>query len=53
MHATGVHTIAELIDVFSVGRATVDRVLDREHPITHRKGSDMADHAVITSGIHI
>ena len=29
MHATGEYTIAELMEVFSVGRATVDRVLDR------------------------
>ena len=29
MHATGGYTIAELMEVFSVGRATVYRVLDR------------------------
>ncbi|MFI9550470.1 recombinase family protein [Nonomuraea endophytica] len=29
MHATGDYTIAELMEVFSVGRATVSRVLDR------------------------
>jgi DNA invertase Pin-like site-specific DNA recombinase len=29
MHATGEYTIAELMEVFSVGRATVYRVLDR------------------------
>jgi DNA invertase Pin-like site-specific DNA recombinase len=29
MHATGDYTIAELMEVFSVGRATVYRVLDR------------------------
>ena len=29
MHASGDYTIAELMEVFSVGRATVYRVLDR------------------------
>ena len=29
MHATGDYTIAELMEVFSIGRATVYRVLDR------------------------
>ncbi len=29
MHATGEYTIAELMEVFSIGRATVYRVLDR------------------------
>ena len=29
MHATGGYTIAELMEVFSAGRATVYRVLDR------------------------
>ena len=29
MHATGDYTIAELMEVFSVGRATVYRVLER------------------------
>lgn len=29
MHATGEYTIAELMEVFSVGRATVYRVLQR------------------------
>ena len=29
MHATGEYTIAELMEVFSVGRATVYRVLGR------------------------
>jgi hypothetical protein len=29
MHTTGDYTIAELMEVFSVGRATVYRVLDR------------------------
>lgn len=29
MHATGDYTIAELMEVFSVGRATVYRTLDR------------------------
>lgn len=29
MHATGEYTIAELMEVFSVGRATVYRVLER------------------------
>ena len=29
MHATGDYTIAELMEVFSVGRATVYRALDR------------------------
>ncbi|MGW4958823.1 helix-turn-helix domain-containing protein [Nonomuraea sp. NPDC004186] len=29
MHATGGHTIADLMGVFSIGRATVYRVLDR------------------------
>ena len=29
MHATGDYTIADLMEVFSVGRATVYRVLDR------------------------
>ncbi|MEU2509701.1 recombinase family protein [Streptomyces sp. NPDC007863] len=29
MHATGDYTIAELMEVFSVGRATIYRVLDR------------------------
>jgi predicted DNA-binding protein YlxM (UPF0122 family) len=29
LHATGDYTIAELMEVFSIGRATVYRVLDR------------------------
>ena len=29
MHATGGYTIADLMEVFSVGRATVYRVLNR------------------------
>jgi len=29
MHATGEYTIADLMEVFSVGRATVYRTLDR------------------------
>ncbi|MFC4117371.1 helix-turn-helix domain-containing protein [Nonomuraea zeae] len=29
MHGTGEYTIAELMEVFSVGRATVYRVLER------------------------
>ncbi|MEV0810705.1 HTH domain-containing protein [Micromonospora sp. NPDC050200] len=29
MHATGDYTIAELMEVFAIGRATVYRVLDR------------------------
>lgn len=29
MHATGDYTIAELMELFSIGRATVYRVLDR------------------------
>ncbi|MFF5210481.1 helix-turn-helix domain-containing protein [Streptosporangium sp. NPDC000396] len=29
MHATGDYTIADLMEVFSIGRATVYRVLDR------------------------
>lgn len=29
MHASGEYTIAELMEVFSIGRATVYRVLDR------------------------
>jgi hypothetical protein len=29
MHATGDYTIAELMEVFSVGRATVYRVFER------------------------
>ncbi len=29
MHSSGVYTIAELMEVFTVGRATVYRVLDR------------------------
>jgi hypothetical protein len=29
MHATGEYTIAELMEVFSIGRATVYHVLDR------------------------
>ena len=29
MHATGEYTIADLMEVFSVGRATVYRVLNR------------------------
>jgi DNA invertase Pin-like site-specific DNA recombinase len=29
MHATGEYSIAELMEVFSIGRATVYRVLDR------------------------
>jgi DNA invertase Pin-like site-specific DNA recombinase len=29
MHATGGYTIADLMEVFSVGRATVYRTLDR------------------------
>ncbi|MEV1177913.1 helix-turn-helix domain-containing protein [Nonomuraea sp. NPDC049784] len=29
MHSTGDYTIAELMEVFSIGRATVYRVLDR------------------------
>jgi len=32
MHATGDYTIAELTEVFSIGRATVYRVLDRAVP---------------------
>jgi hypothetical protein len=30
MHATGEYTIAELMEVFSVGRATVYRTLERQ-----------------------
>jgi hypothetical protein len=29
MHATGEYTIADLMEVFSIGRATVYRVLNR------------------------
>jgi hypothetical protein len=29
MHASGKYTIAELMEVFAIGRATVYRVLDR------------------------
>ena len=29
IHASGEYTIAELMEVFSIGRATVHRVLDR------------------------
>ena len=29
MHATGGYTIADLMEVFSIGRATVYRTLDR------------------------
>ena len=29
MHATGEYTIADLMEVFSIGRATVYRVLER------------------------
>ena len=29
MHGTGGYTIAELMEVFSIGRATVYRVLER------------------------
>jgi predicted DNA-binding transcriptional regulator AlpA len=29
MHATGEYTIAELMEVFSVGRATVYRTIER------------------------
>jgi hypothetical protein len=29
MHATGDYTIADLMEVFSIGRATVYRVLER------------------------
>ena len=32
MHSTGESTIADLIEVFSVGRANVYRVLDRTKP---------------------
>jgi DNA invertase Pin-like site-specific DNA recombinase len=32
MHSTGEYTIADLMEVFSVGRATVYRVLDRAKP---------------------
>ena len=32
MHATGEYTIADLMEVFSMGRATVYRVLDRARP---------------------
>ncbi|MFI0355956.1 recombinase family protein [Actinomadura sp. 9N407] len=32
MHATGEYTIAELMEVFSIGRATVYRVLNRATP---------------------
>jgi hypothetical protein len=36
MHATGDYTIAELMEVFSIGRATVYRVLDRANAVTVR-----------------
>jgi DNA invertase Pin-like site-specific DNA recombinase len=32
MHATGDYTIADLMEVFSVGRATVYRTLERRAP---------------------
>ena len=32
MHATGEYTIADLMEVFSVGRATVYRTLERRAP---------------------
>ncbi|MGW3347085.1 helix-turn-helix domain-containing protein [Nonomuraea rubra] len=37
MHATGDYTIAELMEVFSVGRATVYRVLDRATDATSHR----------------
>ena len=33
MHATGEYTIADLMEVFSGGRATVYRVLKRTHSV--------------------
>jgi DNA invertase Pin-like site-specific DNA recombinase len=32
MHATGEYTIADLMEVFSIGRATVYRTLERDAP---------------------
>jgi hypothetical protein len=37
MHGTGEYTTAELMEVFSVGRATVYRVLDRAGAAQHRR----------------
>ena len=37
MHATGDYTIAELMEVFSIGRATVYRVLDRAATSTGKR----------------
>ena len=39
MHATGEYTIAELMEVFSVGRATVYRALDRAAAAPAGEGS--------------
>ena len=40
MHATGDYTIAELMEVFSIGRATVYRVLDRAATSTPGSATD-------------
>ncbi|MEV2273875.1 IS1096 element passenger TnpR family protein [Nonomuraea africana] len=42
MHATGDYTIAELMEVFSVGRATVYRVLERTPVSPTTKAEDAA-----------
>ena len=39
MHATGGYTIADLMEVFSVGRATVYRVLNRAAASTPGPGA--------------
>jgi DNA invertase Pin-like site-specific DNA recombinase len=36
MHSTGEYTISELMEIFSVGRATVYRTLARSHHPSHR-----------------
>ena len=36
MHATGEYTIADLMEVFSVGRATVYRTLERTVSVRYR-----------------
>jgi DNA invertase Pin-like site-specific DNA recombinase len=41
MHATGDYTIAELMEVFSVGRATVYRTLERSQPARPRHGQEV------------
>ncbi len=42
MHATGEYTISELMEVFSIGRATVYRVLGHAAPATPSPTADAA-----------